>query len=262
MEERIQKILSQWGIASRRHAEKMILARRVHLNGNIVQLGQKANPYTDRLEVDGKIIRPLERPQLIYLLLNKRSGVVSTCNDPQNRPTVLDVLPAELREGQGIHPVGRLDTNSTGALLLTNDGDLTLRLTHPRYHLPKKYTVWVEGQPGEAVLENWRNGVSLSGKLTLPAQIHLLKQKKDCTLLEIVLREGRNRQIRRIAEQLGYPVLHLHRTAIGSVQLQAANKPPLAKGNYRFLETSEINSLLNQSRNTNLTPEFLKENHT
>ena len=126
MLERVQKILSQWGVASRRRAEDMILARRVKLNGKIVTLGDKADPSCDRLEVDGKLIQPNKRPKLIYILLNKPVGVVSTCDDPQNRSIVLDLLPKKLTQGTGIHPVGRLDFNSSGALLLTNDGDLTL----------------------------------------------------------------------------------------------------------------------------------------
>jgi hypothetical protein len=125
MEERIQKILSQWGIASRRQAEEMIKLGRVRCNGAIVELGHKADPSRDAIEVDGKPLRSPHRPQPIYLLLNKPTGVVTTCDDPQGRPTVMQLLPPNLRQGQGIHPVGRLDTESTGALLLTNDGTLT-----------------------------------------------------------------------------------------------------------------------------------------
>ncbi|HAZ42950.1 MAG TPA: pseudouridine synthase, partial [Cyanobacteria bacterium UBA11371] len=209
MTERLQKILSQWGIASRRQAEEMILAGRVKVNGSVVDLGQKADPSCDRIEVDGKLVQPAHRPAPIYLLLHKPAGVVSTCSDPQNRPTVLDLLPPKLRQGQGIHPVGRLDADSTGALLLTNDGDLTFHLSHPRHSIAKTYHVWVESQPPEDILQTWRSGVVLDGKKTLPAQVVLLKTqpKSNKTLLEIVLTEGRNRQIRRVAEQLGYPVL-------------------------------------------------------
>ncbi len=246
MAERVQKILSQWGIASRRQAEQMILAGRVRLNGSLAHLGQKADPNTDRLEVDGRAITPANRPQLIYILLNKPAGVVSTCRDPRNRSTVLDLLPVELKQGQGIHPVGRLDAESTGALLLTNDGALTLSLTHPRYHLPKTYCVWVRGHPPESVLELWRQGVILSGKKTLPAQVKVLKRRSQQTLLQIVLTEGRNRQIRRLAKQLGFEVLKLHRTAIGSIQLQLPNEPGLPSGHYRFLKDFEIHFLNNR----------------
>ncbi len=238
--ERVQKILSQWGIASRRHAEEMIIAGRVRLNGQIVSLGDKADPNCDRLQVDGKIIQPANRPQATYLLLNKPLGVVSTCDDPQHRPTVLDLLPQQLRQGQGIHPVGRLDIDSTGALLLTNDGDLTLKLTHPRYHLGKTYQVWLEGQPSETVLQQWRQGVMLMGKKTLPAQVKILQRCHQKTLLQVILSEGRNRQIRRIAQQLGYEVLKLHRTAIADIQLHPPNELSLPSGQYRLLQESEI----------------------
>ena len=243
MAERIQKILSQWGIASRRQAEKMILAGRVRVNGTVAHLGQKADLSTDRLEVDGVQIKPNLRPQLIYILLNKPSGVVSTCRDGRNRPTVLDLLPAELQQGYGIHPVGRLDADSTGALILTNDGDLTLSLTHPRYHLPKTYEVLVSGHPSPSVLKLWREGVILSGKKTLPALVKILKSGKSETLLEIVLTEGRNRQIRRVADRLGFQVIELHRTAIGNIKLQPSKKDFLPIGQYRFLTDSELDFL-------------------
>lgn len=245
MAERVHKILSQLGIASRRQAEKMILAGRVRLNGSVVHLGQTANPNEDRLEIDGKAIPLHLRPQLVYLLLNKPAGIISTCHDPHDRRTVLDLLPDPIKQGQGIHPVGRLDVDSTGALILTNDGALTLRLTHPRYHLPKTYRVWVKGDPPEAKLDLWRNGLILSGKKTLPAKIKVLQRREEETLLEVVLNEGRNRQIRRIAEQLGFPVKALQRTAIGPIRLQEPQKPRLPLGQFRFLTDFEINFLTN-----------------
>ncbi|HEY9649802.1 MAG TPA: pseudouridine synthase [Coleofasciculaceae cyanobacterium] len=246
MEERVQKILSQWGIASRRQAEKMISAGQVRLNGTVVHLGQKANPETDLIEVNGKPIKPNNRPQSIYLLLNKPVGVVSTCRDCKNRRTILDLLPKNLARGQGIHPVGRLDAESSGAILLTNDGELTFHLTHPRYHVPKTYHVWVQGNPPESVLQLWRQGVELLGKKTLPAQVQVLKRRENETLLEIVLTEGRNRQIRRVAELLSYPVIHLHRTAIGPIQLQVPGEPMLSIGHYRHLQDFEIRFLHNR----------------
>ncbi len=248
MEERVQKILSQWGIASRRHAEKMIETGRVRLNGKVINLGQKANPETDLIEVDGKPVKQSNRPQPIYLLLNKPPGVVSTCRDSRDRPTVLDLLPAALSKGQGIHPVGRLDAESTGAILLTNDGALTFLLTHPRHHIAKTYQVWVQGHPPESVLETWRQGVNLSGKKTLPAQVRVLKREPEKVLLEIVLKEGRNRQIRRVAEMLGYPVIHLHRTAIGPIQLQPKREPVLPIGHYRYLNDFEMRFLQKRVR--------------
>ena len=243
MLERVQKILSQWGVASRRRAEDMILARRVKLNGKIVTLGDKADPSCDRLEVDGKLIQPNKRPKLINILLNKPVGVVSTCDDPQNRSIVLDLLPKKLTQGTGIHPVGRLDFNSSGALLLTNDGDLTLKLTHPRYHLPKTYEVLVKGHPPEETLQQWREGVILMGKKTLPAEVEVIRRSAQQTQLKVVLTEGRNRQIRRIVEQLGFRVLRLHRTAIDSLCLSPNHKNSLSSGHYRLLTPSEIDFL-------------------
>ncbi|MGK7937387.1 MAG: pseudouridine synthase [Xenococcaceae cyanobacterium] len=251
MAERIQKILSRWGIASRRQAEKIILAGRVKLNGRVVQLGDKADLTIDNLEVDGNKINIQNRPQLVYLLLNKPAGVVSTCDDPQNRPKVIDILPAKLREGQGIHPVGRLDFESTGALLLTNDGDLTLTLTHPSYHLPKTYRVWLDKPPNQNDLNRWRTGVMISGRKTLPAQVKVIKQQQKHTLIEVILTEGRNRQIRRIADQLGFKVLELHRTKIGSISLQSAGGSILPIGHYRYLQPTEINLLKNSKNKFN-----------
>ncbi|OCR02896.1 pseudouridine synthase [Oscillatoriales cyanobacterium USR001] len=259
MDERLQKILAQWGIASRRQAEEMILAGRVRVNGNIVQIGQKANPTRDRIEVDGMPVKSNHRPQPVYLLLNKPPGVVSTCADPTQRQTVLDVLPPKLRTGCGIHPVGRLDIESTGALLLTNDGDLTFALTHPRYCVPKTYQVWVAGDPPKTVLQNWSQGVILSGRITLPAKIQVLERRDSQTLLEVILKEGRNRQIRRVAEQLGYPVIHLHRTAIGPIRLQTPGKPELRSGQYRNLLDSEISFLWNQVNLSVNVPVNIKE---
>jgi pseudouridine synthase len=155
----------------------------------------------------------------LTLLLHKPLGVLCTCHDPQGRPTVLDLLPLELRQGRGLHPVGRLDADSRGALLLSNDGDLTLRLTHPRFGHRRTYRIWVEGQPGPATLERWAAGVSLKGLASQPVEIRLLERHRDASRLELVMREGRNRQIRRTAALLGYPVLDLKRVAIGSLRL-------------------------------------------
>ena len=255
MSERVQKVLSQWGIASRRKAEKMILAERVKLNGQTVKLGDKVDLAVDLLEVDGKVIKLDHRPQKIYLLLNKPVGVVSSCHDPQQRTTVLDLLPAHLKTGQGIHPVGRLDFASSGALLLTNDGDLTLGLTHPRYHLPKTYHVWLNERPTAKDLLHWRRGIVLDGQKTLPAKVNIVAQRGQQTLLEIILTEGRNRQIRRIANQLGFKVLQLHRLAIGSITLNSkknSKNSTLSSGSYRHLtiaETKLLKSYFNSTLN-------------
>lgn len=243
MTERVQKILSQWGIASRRQAEQMILEGRVKLNGTIAELGQKADPDVDQVEVDGQLIQPVDRPELLYFLLNKPAGIVSTCHDPNHRRTVLELFPKELRHGQGLHPIGRLDVESTGALLLTNDGALTNYLTHPRHHIAKTYEVEVAGNLSHLALKQWREGVLLDEQKTLPAIVNVLHRTASGTLLRVVLREGRNRQIRRVAEQLGHPVVRLHRSAIGEIQLQSSGKSPLRPGHYRSLADFEIRLL-------------------
>jgi pseudouridine synthase len=251
MTERLQKILSQWGVASRRQAEQMILDGRVYLNGEVVHLGQQADPQQDCIEVDGTRIYPGDRPQPLYVLLNKPAGVVSTCHDPEGRPTVIDLVASStlaatakpIGVDTGLHPVGRLDTASTGALILTNDGAVTFGLTHPRHEVPKTYQVWVEGFPKLRTLEHWRNGVMLDERSTLPAKVRVLDQNRDDTLLELVIREGRNRQIRRVAEQLGHPVRKLHRVTIGAIQLGK-----LPSGQYRYLSESEIRYLKGQAQ--------------
>jgi len=261
-DERLQKILAQWGIASRRLAEQMIVAGRVRVNGNIVGLGQKANPDRDSIEVDGIPVKPTDRPACVYLLLNKPAGVVSTCSDPRDRSKVLDLLESKLRSGQGIHPVGRLDADSTGALLLTNDGKLTFCLTHPRHSISKTYQVWVLGDPPEPILQAWRQGIILSGRKTLPAQVRVLDRARNKTLLEVILSEGRNRQIRRTAQQLGYPVVRLHRTAIGPIQLQRPELPILPPGCYRTLEDAEIIFLWNLVNLTSISVPLNPQEHS
>jgi len=245
MPERIQKLLSQWGIASRRHAEEMIRAGRVTLDGKVVHLGDKADPRGSGLAVDGKLLKDCQRPPLLYLLLNKPKGVLSTCEDPQGRKTVLDLLPSHWQQGQGLHPVGRLDRNSTGALLLSNDGELTLRLTHPRYHLPKTYEVCLNGHPEDEELEQWRVGMMLDGQKTLPATLEIIEETREQTRLLITLMEGRNRQIRRLAEQLGFEVTKLHRRSIGRLSL-SQGKEYLSFGQYRALRKPEIHYLKKQ----------------
>lgn len=239
MAERLQKILAQWGVASRRHAEGLIQAGRVVVNGEVAELGQKADPTCDRIQLDGRELTRRDRPQAYYGLLNKPLRTVSTCQDPQGRRTVLDLLPRELQQDSGIHPVGRLDYNSTGALLLTNDGDLTYQLTHPRHHLPKIYRVTVKGQPSADIISRWQQGVHLSGRPTAPAQVRVLASPSSGqTELEVTLWEGRNRQIRRTASLLGHPVQRLHRIAIGSIQLGT-----LKPGQIRTLTHAELKQL-------------------
>ncbi|MFS8877993.1 pseudouridine synthase [Synechococcus sp. H55.8] len=244
--QRLQKLLAQQGLASRRQVEAWILAGRIRVNGKVVtELGFKADPEQDCVEVDGRPISCRD-PARHVLLLHKPLGVLSTCKDPWGRKTVLDLLPPPWNRQIRLYPVGRLDVDSSGALLLTNDGDLTLKLTHPRYHLPKTYRVQVQGHPSQATLQQWRDGVDLGGYTTLPAEVEFCSapdsgQRKhpDSSWLRIVLFEGRNRQIRRVAEQLGHPVLALHREAIGPVRLGN-----LRAGQFRQLDPQEVQALL------------------
>jgi pseudouridine synthase len=239
MGERLQKILSQWGVASRRQAEVLLANGQVRVNGVVAHLGQSADPQVDRIEVNGQLLAPESRPDHTYLLLHKPLGYISTCKDPEDRRTVLDLIPPELALGCGLHPVGRLDTDSSGALLLSNDGDFTFRLTHPSHEVSKTYDVWLQDHPSPQALEAWRNGVELDGSRTQPAGVKILKIGRDRTFLRVILREGRNRQIRRVADLLGYPVISLHRSAIGSIGLGDLNR-----GAYRPLVSAEVNALL------------------
>jgi 16S rRNA pseudouridine516 synthase len=234
--ERLQKLMAGAGLCSRRHGEELLRDGRVRVNGAVARLGERADPDRDHITVDGLPLK--NRAAGLALLLNKPVGVLSTCHDPHGRPTVLDLLPPELRHGRGLHPVGRLDADSHGALLLTNDGALTLRLTHPRYGHPRTYRVWVEGRPDAAVLARWRLGVPLGGRPSQAVRIRLLRLEAHTTLLELVLREGRNRQIRRTAEILGHPVRDLQRVAIGSLTLAG-----LAEGSWRPLRPQEWGAL-------------------
>ena len=230
--ERLQKLIAAAGLCSRRRAEELLRAGRVECNGRVARLGDKADPEKDAIAIDGQPLRAAAEPLLV--LLNKPIGVLSSCHDPAGRPIVLDLLPAELARGRGLHPVGRLDADSRGALLLSNDGALTLRLTHPRYEHRKTYRVWVSGHPEATTLERWARGVPLDGRDGLPVQLRRLGQRHDATLLELVMREGRNRQIRRTAELLGHPVHDLQRVAIGPIQLG-----DLPEGRWRRLDRRE-----------------------
>lgn len=234
-EERLQKLMGQAGIASRRESEKMIRDGRVKINGRIAQIGDKADPNKDRIEVDG---RKLARPntQTIYIALNKPKGVLSSTEDEleAGRQTVRDLidLPGHL------YPVGRLDKQSEGLMLMTNDGQLAHQLTHPRYGHEKTYRVEIEGDIHPAQLDQWRQGVMLDGRLTAPVRITIIDQFPDLTRLEIIMREGRKRQIRRIAAEFGHPVLKLKRLRIGPLQLGN-----LASGKWRYLKPDEVAAL-------------------
>ena len=240
MSERLQKLLSQAGIASRRAAERLIAEGRVSVNGETVQtMGVKADPTTDDIRVDGRRIKLTERRR--YILLNKPKGYVTTRSDPQRRPTVIDLL-AGVREY--IYPVGRLDYDSEGLLLLTNDGDLAARLTHPRHGVERTYEVRVTGMPARDALDRLRKGVPLDSRRTLPATVVLLnagRRDRDGILL-LTIREGRNRQVRRMCEAVGHPVQSLKRTRIGPIADRR-----LKPGQWRELTAAEIDKLKSHS---------------
>ena len=232
---RLQKLLSAAGLCSRRKAEDLLRQGRVVVNGQVASVGDQADPSIDRITVDGTPLPSGTADRV--LLLNKPARVISSCHDPQGRTTVLDLIPAHLR--RGLHPVGRLDADSRGALLLSNQGDLTLQLTHPRYAHSKTYRVTVDGTPQRSTLERWRQGIELDGARTLPADVTLLSSGRKHSILQVILREGRNRQIRRTASLLGHPVLDLQRVAIGGLALGS-----IAEGCWRELAEQEWRSLI------------------
>ncbi len=231
---RLHKYLAICGVSSRRRAEEMISSGRVMVNGKIVsEQGMQVDPDVDLVLVDGQKIHGPEAK--VYYALNKPLGVVSTVRDESGRPTVRDILKdVKLR----IYPVGRLDADSEGLLLLTNDGELAARLMHPRYNVTKKYEVWVTDKPAKMALELLRNGVKLTDGITRPASVKVLEVGKADNKLEISLQEGRNRQIRRMCQAIGHPVLRLRRISIGPFELG-----DLPVGCYRKLTQFEVDSL-------------------
>lgn len=230
---RLQKILSQAGVASRRAAERLIAEGRVSINGKAIrEMGTKADPALDDIRVDGRRIGAPER--LRYILLNKPAACVTTRSDPQGRRTVIELL-GGVREY--VYPVGRLDYDTEGLLLLTNDGDLAARLTHPRHGVARTYEARVAGTPGAEALDLLRNGVPLDGRRTLPAEVVPLSKGRD-SVLRLTIREGRNRQVRRMLEAVGHPVRALRRTRIGPLSDRR-----LGPGDWRDLTTQEIRAL-------------------
>jgi 23S rRNA pseudouridine2605 synthase len=241
MEERIQKLMAQAGIASRREAEGMIVQGRVTVNGQRANLGDKADPAVDDIRVDGARLH-LENER-VYIMLNKPMGVVTTvrAQEQERRRTVRDLVPIKGH----LYPVGRLDADSEGLVLLTNDGELAEKLTHPRYEHPKVYEVALQGNVPDEALDIWRRGVMLDDGLTKPVDIKLLLRDRDLTWIRITMREGRKRQIRRIATTLGYPVKRLIRTELDAIKLGA-----LKAGEWRNLNESEVTALQRSAAST------------
>ena len=241
MAERIQKLMSQAGLGSRRHNEELISAGRVKVNGRIARLGQKADPATDRIEVDGKLL-DLNQDAHIYIALHKPKGVLSSLVDEmeEGRTTVRDLINIEGH----LYPVGRLDRQSEGLILMTNDGDLAHKITHPRYGHRKIYEVTLAGNVKPEAIFQWEQGVQLDGKYTAPVRIEIIQRQGGSTRLSLLMREGRKRQIRRVAAQLGYPVQRLIRRQIGPLKLGN-----LEAGVWRHLTPDEVKRL-KQSVNT------------
>ena len=237
MEERLQKFLANAGIASRRKCEELILDGKIAVNGKIVnELGTKINPSVDKVTYCGKLVENKEH--YVYILLNKPIGYVTTAKDQFGRDTVLDLVKVKER----IVPVGRLDMYTSGALILTNDGDFVYKVTHPKHEITKTYTVTLRGIVSNDNVEKLRNGVAIDNYKTRPAKVKILKTdlEKNISRLEITIHEGKNRQIRKMCEVVGYKVIALHRSKITNIDVKN-----LELGKWRYLEKKEVEILKN-----------------
>ena len=232
---RLQKHLSECGIASRRKAEELIAAGKVKINGHIAEIGSKVDPKGDKVTVRGRAVVPVN--EKVYIMLNKPRGFVTTMSDELGRKTVSDLV---ADAGNRIFPVGRLDRDSEGLLIMTNDGDFANKLTHPSSHVNKTYRVTVKGAAEEEQLLKMKEGILLDGRKTLPCDCFVAERKPDRTVLIFVLNEGRNRQIRRMCEAVGLEVLRLKRTEIAGVKLGM-----LPQGKWRPLNEREMRRLTN-----------------
>ena len=230
--ERIQKVLARCGYGSRRVCEDLIGDGRVTVDGTVAVLGDRVDPATQRLEVDGVLVAA--RADLVHYLLNKPVGVVSTARDPQGRRTVVDLVPGEPR----VYPVGRLDADSEGLIVMTNDGDLAQLLMHPRHGVEKEYLVEVEGRPSPGALRRLREGVELDDGPTAPARVSLVQGDDVRSAVTVAIHEGRNRQVRRMLDVVGHPVRRLVRIRIGPLR-----DPDLGPGEWRALTTAEVRRL-------------------
>jgi 23S rRNA pseudouridine2605 synthase len=229
---RLQKVLAEAGIGSRRVCEELILAGKVTVDGETAVIGRRVDPETASIAVDGVTVPT--KAGLVYYLLNKPLRVITSASDPEGRPTVVELVPSEPR----VYPVGRLDWDTEGLLLLTNDGDLTHRLTHPRFGVEKEYLAEVDGTPSRAALRRLREGVELDDGVTAPARVAVAAGEQGSSALMIVIHEGRNRQVRRMCDAVGHPVRRLVRTRIGPVADRS-----LAPGEWRPLSGGEVRGL-------------------
>jgi len=235
MQQRLQKLIASAGIASRRHAEGLITAGQVQVNGQVVtELGVKADPATDHIKVKGRLINALlAQQEKVYVLLNKPKGYLSSMADPKGRPLVIDLIPSSLGR---LHPVGRLDFNTEGLILLTNDGELTNLVTSARNRIPKVYQVKVKGVPPNSAIVRLRRGIDIGdGERTAPAEVRELRATETNAWFEVTLHEGRNQQIRRMFDAIGHSVTKLRRTRIGPF-----DDRNLKPGGWRRLMESEV----------------------
>ncbi|MCI5515303.1 MAG: rRNA pseudouridine synthase [Oscillospiraceae bacterium] len=235
-EVRLQKFMAEQGIASRRKSEDLIRAGKVKVNGHIAVIGQKINPKKDLVTVGKQKIVPPKTRNMVYIMLNKPRGYVTTVSDEYDRKTVMDLI-SDIKER--IYPVGRLDKDSEGLLIMTNDGSFTNCLTHPSHELAKVYRVTVRPAVDDEILYNLRNGIVIDGRKTAPADVTVLTEEENRVVLEFVLHEGRNREIRKMCESQGLEVARLKRTAVGSLKLGV-----LPQGKYRELTEQEVKKLL------------------
>ncbi len=236
MEEiRLQKYLAEVGVASRRKCEEFIQQGRVKINGNVATLGEKVNPGVDKIEFDNKPIGKIE--EHVYILLNKPIGYVTTAKEQFGRDSVLDLVKVKQR----IVPVGRLDMYTSGALLLSNDGDFIYKVTHPKHEVDKTYTVTLKGIVTNEDVQKLKNGVKIEDYVTKPAQVKILKtdEEKNISRLAITIHEGKNRQVRKMCEAIGKKVQALHRTKIGNIEVKE-----LKLGTWRYLKPEEVEYLI------------------
>jgi 23S rRNA pseudouridine2605 synthase len=249
MQQRLQKLISAAGVASRRHAEEMITAGQVQVNGKVVtELGAKADPKIDTIKVKGRLLNSLlQQHENIYVLLNKPRGYLTSMADPEGRPLVTELIPSSLGR---LHPVGRLDFNTEGLLLLTNDGDFTNIVTAARNRIPKVYRVKVKGMPTENAVERLRRGILIGeGERTAPAEIRQMRSTEANGWFEVTLHQGRNQQIRRMFDGIGHSVVKLKRTHIGALDDRA-----LATGQWRTLTPIEVKRLKSARTRPGETP--------
>ncbi|MGY5215343.1 pseudouridine synthase [Clostridium butyricum] len=236
MEERLQKYMASCGIASRRKCEELILLGKVKVSGNIIEeLGFKVNPLEDIVEYDGRVITKEERK--VYIMLNKPEDVITSVKDEKDRKTVIDIVKVNER----IFPIGRLDYDSSGLILLTNDGELYNKIIHPRVELDKKYVAVVKGEVSLDDKEKFESGIDIGGYITAPAKLKMLEysHRKDLSTIEVCIHEGKNRQIRKMCSAINHEVMSLKRVSIGNIRLGQ-----LKKGEYRYLNDEEMKYLM------------------